>query len=283
MACRTSTSAWSLKPLPIASVYAAYATSSNPVGAEFDGTSAQYGGLAPSLNGNPNQIFGPEKNKAIEVGTKWELFDRHLAGDRGAVPDRKGKRAGIAEHHNAAAARPMSVSADDRATVSCITAGAAYRIRGIDLGAGGKITDKWSMFGGLVLMQSEVTKSLVPSPQPLLYPTNVGLPLANVAHQSFSLLTKYQLTDVWELGGQAVYRSKMYGGTFLAANQGTQLPSYWRFDAFAEAKIDKNWTAKLFVTNIFNKLYYDALYQSATPFVFVAPGRSVSMVISARF
>ena len=67
-----------LKPLPIASVYAAYATSSNPVGAEFDGTSAQYGGLAPFLPGNPNQIFGPEKNKAIEVGTKWELFDRHL-------------------------------------------------------------------------------------------------------------------------------------------------------------------------------------------------------------
>ena len=42
--------------------------------------------------------------------------------------------------------------------------------------------------------------------QPLLYTTNVGLPLANVAHESFSLLTKYQLTDVWELGGQAVYR-----------------------------------------------------------------------------
>ena len=67
-----------LKPLPNGSVYAAYATSSNPVGAEFDGTSAQYGGLAPALNGNPNQIFGPEKNKAIEIGTKWELFDRRL-------------------------------------------------------------------------------------------------------------------------------------------------------------------------------------------------------------
>ena len=37
-----------------------------------------YGGLAPTLNGGSNQIFGPEKNKAIEVGTKWELFDRHL-------------------------------------------------------------------------------------------------------------------------------------------------------------------------------------------------------------
>ena len=120
-------------------------------------------------------------------------------------------------------------------------------------------------------------------PQPALYSTNVGLPLANIAHQSFSLLTKYQLTDIWELGGQAVYRSKMYGGTFLAANQGTSIPNYWRFDVFAEAKIDQNWTAKLFVNNITNKLYYDALYQSATPFVFVAPGRSASLVLSARF
>src|SRR6201999_2512277 len=67
-----------VKPLPYAAVYAASATSSNPVGAEFDGTSSAYGGVAPVLAGNPNQIFGPEKNQAIEVGTKWELFNRHL-------------------------------------------------------------------------------------------------------------------------------------------------------------------------------------------------------------
>ena len=119
--------------------------------------------------------------------------------------------------------------------------------------------------------------------QPALYTSNVGLPLANIAHQSFSLLTKYQLTDVWELGGQAVYRSKIYGGTLLAANQGTSIPSYWRFDAFAEAKINKNWTVKLFVNNIFDKRYYDALYQSAAPFVLEAPGRAAYIVLSARF
>jgi len=67
-----------LKPLPYASVYAAYATSANPVGAEFDGTSTAYGGVAPVLANSPNQIFGPEKNQAIELGTKWELFNRHL-------------------------------------------------------------------------------------------------------------------------------------------------------------------------------------------------------------
>jgi catecholate siderophore receptor len=274
-----------VKPVPIASVYAAYATSSDPVGSEFDGTSANYGGLAPALNGGSNQIFGPEKNKAAEVGTKWELFNRHLLVTAALFQTEK-ENARESQNITAAtatAACPFPSSAPAGSTVPCISAGAAYRIRGIDLGVGGKVNDKWSMFGGLVLMQSEVTKSLAPPPQPLLFPTNVGLPPANVAHQSFSLLTKYQLTDVWELGGQAVYRSKIYGGTLLAANQGTSLPSYWRFDTFAEARIDKNWKIKLFVNNIFNKLYYDALYQSATPFVLEAPGRTASLVISARF
>jgi catecholate siderophore receptor len=274
-----------LKPLPNGSVYAAYATSTNPVGAEFDGTAAQYGGLAPQLNGNPNQIFGPEKNKAIELGTKWELFDQRLLLTAALFQTEKEN---ARESQNITASIPgctynLSPVNGVLPQQSCITAGAAYRIRGIDLGVGGKITDKWSVFGGLVLMQSEVTKSLIPSPQPLLYPSNAGLKLANVAHQSFSMLSKYKLTDVWEIGGQAVYRSEMYGGTFLAANQGTSIPSFWRFDAFVEAKVDKNWTAKLFVNNITNKIYYDALYQSATPFVFIAPGRSATMMISARF
>jgi catecholate siderophore receptor len=273
-----------LKPVPIGSFYVAYATSSNPVGAEFDGTSTAYGGLASVINGNSNQIFGPEKNKAIEAGTKWELFNRHLLLTAAVFQTEKEN---ARESQNIASAAAATATcpypAGTTGSVSCITAGAAYRIRGIDLGAGGKITDKWSVLGGLVLMESEVTKSMAPVANALLYSSNVGRPLANVAHQSFSLLSKYQLTDVWELGGQAVYRSEIYGGTLLAANQGTSLPSYWRFDAFAEAKIDKNWRVKLFVNNIFNKLYYDALYQSAAPFVLEAPGRSASLVLSARF
>ena len=88
---------------------------------------------------------------------------------------------------------------------------------------------------------------------------------------------------VWEVGGQAVYRSEIYGGTLLAANQGTSIPSYWRFDTFAEAKINQNWKVKLFVNNIFDKRYYDALYQSAAPFVLEAPGRAAYLVLSARF
>ena len=274
-----------LKPQPNGSVYAAYATSANPVGAEFDGTSTAYGGLSPVLNGGNTQIFGPEKNKAVEIGTKWELFDRHLLLTAALFQTNKdnAREAQNVNNATAAAALGCSYPAGTTGNISCITAGAAYYVRGIDLGVGGKITDKWSVFGGLVLMQSQVTRSNAPPADALLYRSNVGLPLANVAHQSFSLLTKYQLTDIWELGGQAVYRSKIYGGTLLAANQGTSIPSYWRFDAFAEAKINKNWKVKLFVNNIFDKRYYDALYQSAAPFVLEAPGRAAYLVLSARY
>ena len=44
-------------------------------------------------------------------------------------------------------------------------------------------------------------------------------------------------------------------------------------------KINKNCTAKLFVNNIFDTVYYDAFYQSDTPFVFIAPGRSATFAV----
>jgi len=275
-----------LKPLPNGSVYAAYATSSNPVGAEFDGTSTAYGGINPTLTGGNTQIFGPEQNKAIEVGTKWELFDRHLLVTAALFQTEKENARESRNVTSSTAAGALGCTYNPPSgsgAVSCITAGAAYRIRGIDLGVGGKITDKWSVFGGLVLMQSEVTKSLAPPANANLYSSNVGLQLANVAHQSFSLLSKYQIDDVWEIGGQAVYRSKIFGGTLLAANQGTSLPSYWRFDTFAEAKINENWKLKAAVNNVFDKRYYDALYQSAAPFVLEAPGRAAYLILSARY
>ena len=156
---------------------------------------------------------------------------------------------------------------------STVIAGAAYRVRGIDLGVAGKISDKWSIFGGLVLMESKVLQSISPA--------QIGAQLANIAHQSFNVLTKYRITDPWEIGGQATFASKIYGGTFGAIN-GNALPSHWRFDAFTEYKLNKQVTAKLSVNNLLDTVYYDAFYRSNSPFVFIAPGRSVWMTISGK-
>jgi catecholate siderophore receptor len=244
------------KPIPITSLYWAYGTSSEPVGSELDGTSANYGGLSPTLT--VNQIFGPVESRAQEVGNKWELFDRHLLATAALF------RTDVSNAREAIATNG----------VQAITAGAAYHVQGLDLGAEGKITDQWSVYAGLVLMKTRVDQSAMAS--------NVGLPLAFIANQSFNVLTKYQLTEKIEIGGQATFRSKIYGGTLLAADQGTVLPSYWRFDTFLEGNVDKNWKWKLFANNIFNKLYYDAFYQSAAPFVLVAPGRVLGVTLSAK-
>ena len=118
--------------MPIGSLYAAYATSTNPFGSELDGTAH---GLWRRFRQRPPSILGPERNKAAEVGTKWELFDRHLLVT-GALFH--------TEKDNA------------RETVNgVLTSGAAYQVEGIDLEVSGKITDRWSVFGGLVLMQVE--------------------------------------------------------------------------------------------------------------------------------
>jgi catecholate siderophore receptor len=233
-----------LKPVPYGSLYAAFATSSNPVGAELDASGTAYGGLV--VNNTTFQALAPEENKSTEIGTKWELFDRHLL---------------------VTAALFETVKSNARETSgNNIIAGAEYRVRGIDLGMGGKITDKWSVFAGAVFMESKVLKSIDA--------TQVGAQLANIAHQSFNVLTKYRITDPWEVGGQATYVSEIFGGT-LGATNGNVLPSHWRFDAFTEYRFDKHLKAKVSVNNIFDTVYYDAFYRSNTPFTFIAPGRSV--------
>ena len=249
-----------VKPLPTASVYAAYGTASNPVGSELDGTSANYGGLQLT-NASINQIFGPVQSKAVEVGTKWEFFDRHLLAT------------GALFRTDVSNARELVPAGF--ANAGTIQAGAAYHVQGIDIGAEGKMFDRLSIFGGMVFMNNRVDASSMP--------TNVGLPLAFIANQSFNLLAKYEVTKDLEVGGQATYRSKIYGGTLLAANQGTVLPDYWRFDAFVESYFLKHYEWKLFVNNIFNTLYYDTFYQSAAPFVLVAPGRVIGGMLTARF
>ena len=259
-----------VKPVKIGSIYVAYATAADPVGDELDATSSSYGGLAATQN--PTHIFGPEKSRSYEAGTKWELIGGHLLATAAAFET---------DVTNGRETAPAGLPGY---TSGQIVAGAAYRVRGIDFEAAGKLTNKWSVLAGLVVMDPKVTKSIVP--------TNVGLQLANIAPQSFNLLTKYQITRRVELGGQSVFASKIEGGSLLAANGGiaypgapgpTFLPSHWRFDLFAETRINTFASLKLYGQNITNKTYYDSLYQSSQPFVQVAPGRAVYVSLIFNF
>ena len=242
------------KPLPNAAIYAAYATSSNPVGQELDATQTDYGGLSVALAG-----LEPEKNTAIEIGTKWELFDRHLLATVALFQTEKGN---AREPNPAGGTNPP-------------TSSGAFRVRGIEFGAQGKVSERWSVYGGLVVMETEVTKSSNPD--------FVGRDLANIPKTQFNLLSKYQLTDRLSVGGQAIYASEVFGGLFAVGTEGNHIPAHWRFDLLSEYKFSNNFSAQLNVVNITNELYYDAVYRNATPFAFVAPGRAGYLTLNWKY
>jgi catecholate siderophore receptor len=262
-----------VKVLPNVGLYGAYATSSNPVGSEMDALgNGAYGGLTLT-----NSLFGPERNKSIEFGVKSEWFDGRLLA-------------------TLALYRTDKTNAREIFGAN-VYAGAAYRVQGVDLALAGNLTDKWSVSAGATFMWSKILNSQAP--------TNKGLMLANIAHQSFNMMSKYKITQDFEIGGQATWRSRIYGGTTPVANGATAinpvaflpaptlanpfvniptvLPSYWRFDAFAEAKLGENLKLKAAVDNIFNRTYYDAFYQSAAPFALMGPGRRMSLSLKGTF
>ena len=56
-------------------------------------------------------------------------------------------------------------------------------------------------------------------------------------------------------------------------------PSYVRWDAMA-AYEQKNWTLRLNVKNLFDKLYYDAVYDNGG---FTVPGTRRTVIMTAEF
>jgi catecholate siderophore receptor len=149
-----------------------------------------------------------------------------------------------------------------------------YRVQGIELGAAGNITKEWSVYGGLVLVDTEVLASSNAQ--------DIGRRLANIPLVQFSLLQRYQLTDKLAIAGPATYAGEIYGG-HLAANQfDNHTVDWWRFDAFAEYKLTSGIDLKVSVLNLSDELYYDAIYQAKESFAFVAPGRAGYLTIRFR-
>jgi len=243
------------KPTPISSFYVAYATSQSPIGSELDSTGAQYNGLSPTLVNVP-----PQEARSIEVGTKWELFNRRLLATAALFQT---------EVDHARTNDNVTASDDTNAFKG------KYRVQGLELGAAGSITKAWSVYGGLVLLDTEVLKSSNPQ--------DIGRRLANIPLTQFSLLSRYQLTDRLAVAGAATYGGEIYGGHLAANAANNHTVDWWRFDAFAEYKLTDNIDLKISGLNLTDEVYYDAIYQATDSFAFVAPGRAGYLTVRVRY
>ncbi len=149
-----------------------------------------------------------------------------------------------------------------------------YRIRGVELSVAGNITKQWSVFGGIVVLDTEVLGSS--------NPRDIGEPLANTPDKQFSLLSKYQLTPDLAVGGQAIYSDKVWAGHLSRNSTYRHTVDWWRFDAFAEYNLTENIELELSGINLTDELYYDAIYQGSG-FTFVAPGRAGYLTVKWRY
>jgi catecholate siderophore receptor len=243
------------KPTPISSFYVAYATAQSPIGSELDATGAQYNGLSATLVNVP-----PQQARSVEIGTKWELFNKRLLATAALFQT-------DVDH---ARTNDTVTSADDTNAFK-----GKYRVQGLELGAAGNITKAWSVYGGLVLLNTEVLASSNPQ--------DIGRRLANVPLTQFSLLSRYQLTDRLALAGSATYGGEVYGGQLAANAADNHTVDWWRFDAFAQYKLTDHIDVTLSGLNLTNELYYDAIYQATDTFAFVAPGRAGYLTVKVRY
>jgi len=232
-------------------VYAAAATSSNPAGQELEAGGSFYGGLD-----DEGELFDPEENTSLEIGAKFS-FTPDLLLTAALYETTKDKA------REDIGARGATVASDTL----------KYRIQGIELGVAGRVNERLSLFGGANFMKSKILESADSD--------NVGLTVANVAHEQLNILATYQLTDKLMVGGRINYQGSIDLGS-VAAN-GKSIPDALTFDLLGEYEIADNATLKMGVTNVADKTVYDAAYRSGTPFTYVAPGREISLSLEMKF
>ena len=255
------------KPTENSSIYASYATSANPVG--VDAGDGSEGISVPGRNTTDEQSrainnLKPEEVKTYEIGTKWDVLN-----------DKLNLTAAIfrTEKENTRALDTDGFTRNIGKT----------RVDGIELGANGNITDKWAVSAGYTYLDSEIVDAgfvnTAASGQPAVYapsPTN-GNQVQNVAKNSATLWTTYQVLPQLNLGVGAIAMDKVYGD---AANT-KFVPGYVRYDAMARYNVNKNVDLQLNVNNLSDKRYFTKAY--ASHYATEAEGRSAVLSVNFKY
>lgn len=260
----------SIKPAENGMVYFAWSTGGDINGGESDlGTNCGYGGLC-TANDNGVTVYRskPERSDNLELGTKWELFDKRLLLTVAAFETIK---------------KDVFEGGSNSYTATGSLNSGKIRVRGVEFGFAGNITQRLSGQVTASLMKAKVLESLVNA-------DNVGRTLANFAENSFDAQLRYQLTDRLAVGGTMTYQSEMFGGqpdaaaawNATAGTYSIRVPSYTTYGAFISYKVNDNISVRVNAVNLTDKLYYTAAYRSGA-FAYVGDGRTVRATLSGKF
>jgi catecholate siderophore receptor len=226
-------------PTEKSSVYIAYGNSYNP--------SAELGTIANASSA----ALAPEQTHSIEVGAKADVLDGKLSLSGAVFRIEK-----------------TNLRINDPADNTVSVLDGIARVDGVEVGAVGKVTDKWSVFTGYSYLESVIldTHDL----------SILGKHLPNTPRHNFTLWTTYDLTKKWTIGGGTIYQSLGWANTQNAA----YVPAFWKFDAMVSYKVDDKATVQLNIYNLTNELYYSQYFGNN---VVPASGRWASLTYRTRW
>jgi catecholate siderophore receptor len=178
---------------------------------------------------NGTQALAPEKNRSYEVGGKWDL-----AQDRLLL--------------TAAAFQVTQTNARTETDTGVYELDGNLRVRGIELGATGHITEKWQLFSGYTHLNPDIVKAL---------DGTQGNIMANTPRNSGTVWTTYTVGKLWEFGGGATYQSLRYAANTDLVSVG----GYTRWDGTV-AYHQPHYDIRFNLLNAFNRKYFVGVIQS---------------------
>jgi catecholate siderophore receptor len=200
--------------------------------------------------------LGPVRAKSYEAGAKTEWLDGALSLS-GAVFH--------TEVDNAQTNDP------DNPTITVLNGD--QRVEGLEFSATGHLTRSWEIFAGYTYLDGRTLASGTAA--------DVGKLMPNTAHNALNLWTEYDLSKDWEVGVGANWLSHRFADSAEAAS----VPGYVVWNAMASYRVTRNLSLQLNGYNLFNRLYYEALYYTspAENHAILGAGRSVSLTLRMRF
>lgn len=245
------------KPVEEGSLYASYGTSNLPHGALLSNPDTSRTGD----NGFPGFVAGadPVRFHNYEVGVKWDWFGGKLST-------------------TAAAFHMLKDNVAYRGATGPIYA--EQEVQGIELGVAGNLTDRWKVFGGLTVMDSErkhgaAVDATLSGDYDVNADTHPGWAAANPGgvtttngdELSFTpnffatLWMTYDVTDKFTFGGGVQYVGDSFIGRpddahrVIPNGKYGKLPDFFLVNLYAAYDITENIELSLNVDNVFDETY----------------------------
>lgn len=224
------------EPSDRASVYLSYGRSSLPPGNSVgNGDTLATTAVGNLLSAND---LDPEKSATVDLGIKYALFE-----------DRLLLQAGIYQTD-----RSNSKQDDPQSGNTIVSAQPGQRLRGIELGASGTITDDVLVNVNYSHINTEVTESYTGTP-PVLNTAVLGKEIIFVPADSASAWVSWEPTTGWmqnlKIGGGFNYQSKIY----LNLQNLQETPSYTSVDMLIGYNFD-NVSLSLNANNLTDEKFY---------------------------